>query len=103
MADDVPSIPELDESIKDLREKNIPFAVGMGESGDEMVARGMSIDEARNKLANLAAGEDTQEGNAVRNTAVHKSVTQYDQGSGRYRVYSLVIWRDENKDISQNL
>jgi DNA polymerase/3'-5' exonuclease PolX len=100
-------IPELDEAIQELKEKHIPYAVGMGESSDNAIANSISIDNAWAQLA-LANAQNrsveiiqTENGEVRRETAsadisgstVRKTVTQYDEKSGRYKVYSLVVLR----------
>jgi uncharacterized membrane protein affecting hemolysin expression len=102
-------IPELDETIRELKAKNAVYAVGVGESSDEMIARSVSADNARARIALDAAQnrnqqtDQTDSGEVQRQTAsanisgtaVYKTITQYDEKSGIYRVYSLVILRTE--------
>jgi mannitol-specific phosphotransferase system IIBC component len=102
-------IPELDEAIRELKAKNAVYAVGAGESSDEMIARSISADNARARIAIDAAQnrnlqtDRTENGEVRRETAsanisgatVYKTVTQYDEKSGIYKVYSLAILRTE--------
>jgi len=71
------------EKVKDsLKNKNTPSAIGIGISGDEMIARHISADEARAQLSRAVEG--------LSGSTVYKSISKFDDETKSYRVYTLV-------------
>lgn len=104
-APDVPDdspVPELEAEAKGLGGDSLLYAIGMGESSDEMVARTMAADDARARLARAieAQGQSGsgEEGITVSGAVIRKSITQYDNSRRMYRIYSLIV---QNKEMSR--
>ena len=106
---------ELEDLKNQLEDQMIPAAVGIGESNNQQIARTVSADNARAALAtsigaqvqrlsesyaqnvNNQAKTIWEEGvrqltnEHVRGARVHKSVTQYNDETGAYQVFTLII------------
>jgi len=106
---------ELEEIKRALEAKNIPCGIGIGESTDEMVARNIASDEARTEVAKSidvhvqrlsesyaqnVGGEAKKiweeavrqiTNQHVRGANVHKTITQFNRETGRYKMYTLII------------
>jgi len=106
---------ELEDIQRSLESKNIPSGLGIGESTDEQIARNVSSDQARTNLATSigvqvqrlsemyaqnVSGEAKsiwEEGvrqitrQHVAGATVHKTITQFNKDTGRYKIYSLII------------
>lgn len=106
---------ELEEIKRDLESKNMPAGLGLGESNDEQIARTISADDARTKLAtdmgaqvqrlmesyaqnvNNEAKKIWEEGvrqltnEHIRGSIIYKTITQYNEDTDRYKVYSLIV------------
>jgi|GEM_PF-6165368 len=93
-------VPELEADVKEAAAGGYLYAIGIGESTDEMTARSVSIDNARADIAAalLARPHGTAQPEVNVASSVRKTVTQYDKGSGRYRVYSLAV---QNKEVTR--
>ncbi|MBP5247029.1 MAG: hypothetical protein J6Z31_04155 [Fibrobacter sp.] len=105
---------ELEKVKADLAEKDIPSAIGMAVSNDEMIARTQAADEARAALAEATKtfvsrykeqyGKNV-DGNALKiweekaneytqqelvGANVVRTITQFNEESGQYKIYVLV-------------
>ena len=105
---------ELEKVKADLAEKDIPSALGMAVSSDEMIARTQAADEARVALAEATKtfvsrykeqyGKNV-DGNALKiweekaneytqqelvGANVVRTITQFNEESGQYKIYVLV-------------
>lgn len=110
---------ELEEIKADLEKSDIPSGIGMAVSNDEMVARTQAADEARAALAvsvkttvsrykeqyaknvngesakiwEEKANEYTEQ--ELTGATVHKTITQFNEDDGKYKVYCLVALNPE--------
>jgi len=106
---------ELEKKKRDLEDKNIPCGIGIGESTDESIAHNTSSDEARTEIAksidaqvqrlsesyaqnvNGEAKKLWEEGvrqltnQHVSGAKVLETITQYNQETNRYKVYTLLV------------
>jgi len=106
---------ELQMMKKNLNEKNVLAEVGMGESNDEMVAMTLAQDEGRKQIA-MSLGTEVRRLSdqyvqnvgseakkiweektnqltveMLRGTTATKSVTLFNEQTGTYKIYSLVV------------
>jgi len=104
---------ELEAITKDLTAQNILSAIGIGESTNEQVARRMSIDNAKAKLAKAISAQlqahsatpafaEEAASVSLPGTTVHTSVTQYSGESGTYRVYSLITTKPASETAAEH-
>lgn len=105
---------QLEEYRSELSEKDIPSAIGMAVSNDEMIARTQAADEARAALATATKTQVNRykeqygknvDGNALKiweekaneyteqelvGASVVRTITQFNEESGQYKIYVLV-------------
>lgn len=110
---------ELETLKQDMESKDIPCAIGIGISTDEMVARSQSADESRTKLAESMktlverykeayaknvdgdaqklweekANELTEQ--EISGSTIYKTITQFNDSLGQYKIYSLMVMNPE--------
>jgi len=106
---------ELEEIKNSLEDRQIPCGIGIGESNNQQIARNVSADNARAALAtsigtqvqrlsesyaqnvNNQAKTIWEEGvrqitnEHVRGARVHRTITQFNQETGAYQVFTLII------------
>lgn len=110
---------DLEKLKADFDEHGIPCGIGIGQSSDEMIARTQSIDEAQtavqvslksyvSRLKNLYAANINGESariweemtvnvamGEVSGIVVYKTITQFSEAEGLYKIYSLSAMNPE--------